>query len=137
MSKRLSVVFRIYSDSLDPEEMSRHLEMEATELTRKGEVKAIHPSESNIWGYEIQHDEQQDLEGVISATLAGLRPAVSRIRALAGRAEPVLWCAIFTDDPEATVVLSPLVMGEMNEFGAEFHCSVYQVEFEADEGGAR
>ena len=131
MRKRYSAWFRIYSDEISPDEMTRLLGMEPSLTQRKGEERGRGLRWSqNMWNYDAE-EGQDDLENQIRSLTETFRAKKDVLASLHDKVSVIFWCACFSSDPETSVTLSPQTLSAMGSLGGELMLSVYAVEDEA------
>jgi len=133
--RTVSACFRIYSEMLTPEDIAERTGIPATACWHRGDTRGGRALQSHLWEFEIDYDESETLDSVISRTLRALSSARVAISRLAG-VERTFWCAVFSDTLETTVSLSPATLNGMAELGAELSCSIYATAFDDEPASA-
>jgi hypothetical protein len=127
--RKVSACFRIYSEVLTPAEIAQHIGVPATEYWQRGDVRGGRSIQTHLWEFEIDYEEGETLDSVVSRTLQTLSPARDKIAGLAG-VERIFWCAVFSDTPETTISLSLETLSGMATLRAELSCSIYAASFD-------
>lgn len=126
------VYLAIGSDSMDPEQISAHLDLKPSEVNRKGEliewggIKTTKTFEQHRWYYRPSCPEPLDFETKLSSLLDDLSPRADRYRALEDRCEGVVRVAYleYAGDPSGWA-LDRRVVRELAALGLWLDVDLY------------
>jgi hypothetical protein len=121
------VRFCVQSTELTPEEMTRVLGIEPTDVLRAGETNPVRRRvrKTHVWSLELDVDEvglQEQIDALLELLLP-LRERISRVIELGG--EPYVRCGYISENLMTSHVLSPDSMATMGGLGIGYSHSHY------------
>ncbi len=128
---RYTIELRIVGKNLDPDDITRTLGLEPTQVRRMGEPKVEGANSkwtANVWGFEVLppgKDDWPSLEDGIETLLGTFRPIRERLRACSAGNEMYLWCGHFTSSFDGGPTLSPTLLKSLGDFGVQLILDTY------------
>lgn len=124
-----TVELRIAGQNLDPDEVTKHLGIEPTQVRRRGERRSENSTwTENMWAYEIipsQQEAWQSLSDGLMTLLESMRPLYSQIHSYLPANSVYLWCGHFTSSFDGGPALSPTLLRALSDFGVELVLDTY------------
>src|ERR1041385_5724550 len=120
---RYTVELRVSGKALDPDEVTRKLALNPSQIRRKGErrsEKSIWPD--SMWSFEVLPPGQDDwssLEEGLVATLKLFSPIRSQLQSFLPGNEIYVWCGHFTSSFGGGPTFSPAMLKSLGDFGVE------------------
>jgi hypothetical protein len=125
------VSLRIFSDDLEPDEISCILNCEPTYKSKKGEI-IVGPVTGNqriapigMWSLESAEDESVDLEEQILTLLSRMSGDLNVWKALTQKYKVDLFCGLFLDEVNRSFWLTPEVLKAITERNLKIGFDIY------------
>lgn len=126
------MALRVWGENLDPEEVTRTLGVEPTQVVRAGEVtSAGRLTRKSMWGFETDppiEGHWPSLEDALTALLQVFEGEVEVIRRLQEQFKVILWCAHFSSSFDGGPTFSALLLKRLGDFGVELYLDTYHSE---------
>jgi len=128
---RVHVSLGVYSDNLDPDEITRVLGLEPTKAFRKGQIKIgkttgrEYVQRTGAWLLRVPLPEQTAIEEQLKWLLTGLPDDIKIWRELTTRFNVRMLCGIHMDNPNRGFALSTEIMKRLVERGLGIEFDIY------------
>jgi len=127
-----TVEFRIYSETLDPDVITRELGLQPCQVRIQGSLRSGGKStHTGMWGFDGTDEETagnknwDSLEEGLAYVMDKLWPVREKIAKYAGNGESIWWCGHFQSSFDGGPHLSPNLLRRLGEFGAPLYIDNY------------
>ena len=128
----VKVSFRIFSDDIIPDEISKNLNLKPDKSHKKGEfhhnpaLKDRVRYKDNMWLIKSKIDETNDLEAHLKHLLDRLLPHASYLRKISYSNEIDFYCGIFlSENMSASMYLEANLLEKISAIGADISVTTY------------
>jgi len=125
---RYTVEFRIWGDTLDSDEVSRDLGLQACQTRTAGMSRFPGRTDRGMWAYSGpagSPTEWASLEEGLTHVIKHLWPHRERLAKYAATSELVWWCGHFQSSFDGGPTLSPALLKRLGEFGVVLYIDNY------------
>ena len=124
---KYSVEFRVFSETLDPAQISRELGLQPCQMRMKGQRVGRKPNKEGMWAYNGGREsaEWDSLSEGLSFVLKKLWPHRKTIAGYGANGKFIWWCGHFQSSFDGGPSLSAPLLKKLGEFGAELYLDNY------------
>lgn len=126
---RYTIEFRIAGQNLRPEDVTRELGINPTQVRHKGDRRGERSTWSeNMWSVEVfpsESDSWYSLADGLQALFNLINPLKDRILSYSADNQLCIWCGHFTSSFDGGPVLPPAVLKTLGDFGVQMVLDTY------------
>jgi hypothetical protein len=128
-SRWSKAAFCLYGDTLQPDEMNRNLDLQATNSGLKGERQSKHPRakelRTSIWILDSPLDEHLPLEDHLKWLLDALEPKLGIVHGIAKQYDAKLSCGYSSEHGQGGCTFDAALLDRLAKLGVPLDLNLY------------